>query len=217
MNVTRGKKIGIAVLAVAILLAGLAVYGNHKVNQVLDRMAQSGLFEMEPGSGDAPGGAGPSSGDGIGEAVSGQQAMNPGGAVTPGVAISETGSDGASPGGAINTNPATGEVILSPEQAQIVTKTERFLGRRVDRRDVLTVGNIVIANFSWSEINYLYSVGSGAGAFHLSKDAHQVRELLLSRLGSGEIATLTSIGNKYGLQCRILDRSWDIDKKRYIN
>ncbi|MEQ8201143.1 MAG: hypothetical protein ABRQ24_06965 [Syntrophomonadaceae bacterium] len=44
-----------------------------------------------------------------------------------------------------------------------------------------------------------------------------MRNLLLSRLSGGDIATLNAIGSKYGLSFKILDTNWDIDKQRYIN
>ena len=108
-----------------------------------------------------------------------------------------------------------GQPTLTPEQNSVVTGAERYLGRKVDRRDVLTAGNIIINRFSWGEINYLYGVGSRG--LKGAQEAHEVRNLLLSRLSGGDVATLTSIGNKYGLSLRILDPNWDIDQARYIN
>lgn len=206
---TTGKKIGIGIGIAMILLAGLSLYGNNKLNRAIDSMVQSGLFALVDGSApDQAGGDDPASGS-----------KNDAGTQAPGSAPSD-GLEGmtANQGGALEPaapGSLAGQPTLTPEQNSVVTGAERYLGRKVDRRDVLTAGNIIINRFSWGEINYLYGVGSRG--LKGAQEAHEVRNLLLSRLSGGDVATLTSIGNKYGLSLRILDPNWDIDQARYIN
>ena len=208
---TTGKKVGIAIGVVIILLAGLGIYGNHRLNQAIDSMVGSGLFEF---AGSADNSAGNLALNEVGGDEPGAAANNGPGTSTPGAAPN-VGAEGmtANPSGtlapAASGSPA-GPPTLTPAQNRVVTGAERYLGRTVERRDVLTAGNIIVSRFSWGEINYLYSVGSrGLGG---AKEAHEVRNLLLSRLSGGDVATLTSLGNKYGLSLRILDASFDIDK-----
>ncbi len=212
---TTGKKVGIAIGIAIILLAGLGIYGNNKLNQAIDSMVQSGLFEFE-GSSDKSANN-PALNQGGGDDP-GSAANNGTGTPTPG-SSSNVGAEGmtANPGGTLDpaaSGSPAGQPTLTPAQGRVVSGAERYLGRTVERRDVLTAGNILVSRFSWGEINYLYSVGSrGLGG---AKEAHEVRNLLLSRLSGGDVATLTSLGNKYGLSLRILDTNWDIDQSRYI-
>ena len=208
---TTGKKVGIAIGVVIILLAGLGIYGNHRLNQAIDSMVGSGLFEFAGRADDAAGNPAlnQAGGDEPGAVLN-----NGSGTSTPGAAP-YGGPEGIAPGADGAVDPAgsgspADPPTLTPAQNRVVTGAERYLGRTVERRDVLTAGNILVSRFSWGEINYLYSVGSrGLGG---AKEAHEVRNLLLSRLSGADVATLTSLGNKYGLSLRILDASFDIDK-----
>jgi len=213
---TTGKKIGIGIGIVIILLAGLGIYGNNKLNRAIDSMVRSGLFEFIDSSDKSTGNPAPNlAGSDDPASVSNNGAVNPTPSSEP-----DGGADGMTPNGSGSLEPAgsgspAGQSTLTPEQNRVVTGAERYLGRKVDRRDILTAGNIIINRFSWGEINYLYSVGSRG--LKGAKEAHEVRNLLLSRLSSSDVATLTSLGQKYGLSLRILDPNWDIDQSRYIN
>jgi len=205
---TTGKKVRIGLVIVLVLLTGLGIYGNNKLNQAIDSLAQSGLFEIVGSSNNSMSNPAPDQfvGDhpaSVSENVT--EAQSPGSAPYDG-------RDGMAPNLGGTPDPAAsgstvGQQTMTPEQNRVVTVAERYLGRTVDRRDVLTAGNIIVNRFSWGEINYLYSLGSRG--ITNNKDAHEVRNMLLSRLSIGDIATLTSIGNKYGLKLRILDPSWD--------
>ena len=213
---TTGKKVGIGIGIAIILLAGLGLYGNNKLNQAIDSMVQSGLFGVVDPSGKSTGSSALNQAGGDDPASASQ---NGAGTQAPGSA-SNVGPEGTTPdpGGTLEpggSGSLTDQPALTPGQNSIVTGAERYLGRKVDRRDVLTAGNIIISRFSWGEVNYLYGVGSRG--LQGTKETHEVRNLLLSRLSGGDVATLTSIGNKYGLSLRILDPNWDIDQARYIN
>jgi len=212
---TTGKKFGIGIGIVIILLVGLGIYGNNKLNQAIDSVVQSGLFEFVDSSDKSTGSTTPNQ---VGVDDPGSASKDGTGTSIPG-SSPDVGPEGMTPNAGGTLDPAAsgspaGQPTLTPEQNRVVTGAQRYLGRSVDRRDVLTAGNILINRLSWGEINYLYGVGSRG--LQGAKEAHEVRDLLLSRLSSGDVATLTSIGNKYGLQLRILDPNWDIDKARYI-
>jgi hypothetical protein len=192
-QLSRKKKFLFGTGIMVVLLAGLVYYGNNQVNRIIDTIAQSGLVEFE----------------GISNAVSGgTKDTNRANTNTPaGDTSSQVGSGVVTPDGSpVASNQvafdSTGEPVLTPEQNHVATGVQNYLGRTVDRRDLLTAGNIVISRFSWGEINYLYSTGSRA---HDKEDLEKVRSLCLSRLSGGDIATLRSLGGKYGLSLKILD------------
>lgn len=205
---SSGKKVLIGLGIFLLLLAGLAYYGNSQVDRMIDKLAQSGMVQLNGAAINAGSGSGAEAGIGerggassnnLGGINSGLGTQNSEGA---GI-ISPDGTSGGAAPGSVAGSPA-----LTPEQNKVLSSAERYVGRQVERRDVLIAGNIIISRFSWGEINYLYQAGSNG--LNSKQEARQVRDLLLSRLSGGDIATLTSIGNKYGLSLKILDASYEI-------
>ena len=145
---TTGKKIGIGISIVIILLAGLGIYGNNRLNRAIDSMVQSGLFEFVDSSNKSTGSPAPNL---VGSDDPASISNN--GTVTPS-SEPDGGADGMTPNGSGSLEPAgsgspAGQSTLTPEQNRVVTGAERYLGRKVDRRDILTAGNIIINRFSW--------------------------------------------------------------------
>lgn len=82
------------------------------------------------------------------------------------------------------------------EQDDIVKAVERRVNTPIDKNDMLKAGLIIIRKLSWSEIEYLYNVGTSNSIS--SAELKEVHRILRSRLSAEDIQVLQVLGRKYG-------------------
>jgi hypothetical protein len=92
---------------------------------------------------------------------------------------------------------------LSPEQARIAAEIEARVNQPVNRKDLIKAGLILVGSLSREDLNYVYQVGRKPQPS--KEEMIKVREILVTNLAPEDIATLQTMGEKYGKNLRILD------------
>ncbi len=82
------------------------------------------------------------------------------------------------------------------DQDDIVKAVERRVNKPIDKNDLFKAGLIIIRKLSWSEIEYLYDVGTSESIS--SAELKEVHRILRSRLSAEDIKVMQELGGKYG-------------------
>ncbi len=96
------------------------------------------------------------------------------------------------------SSPAQGKV----EQDDIVKGVQERVSRPIEKKDLFKAGLIIIRRLSWSEIEYMYDVGTKGSV--TSSELKEVHRILRARLSSEEIKVMQDLGKKYGKNLEFL-------------
>lgn len=90
------------------------------------------------------------------------------------------------------SSPAKGKI----EQDDIVKGVQQRVSRPLEKKDLFKAGLIIIRRLSWSEIEYMYDVGTKDSM--TTAELKEVHQILRTRLSSEEIKVMQDLGRKYG-------------------
>lgn len=106
-------------------------------------------------------------------------------------------------------------VPLPIDATKVENKAESIVGQDVAVDDFMTAGMIFMKKLTPTEISFLFGAANGRMLENNSvEELENIRKILLSKLTSQEVATIRSIGKKYGRTMYILDPSISIAEIR---
>lgn len=106
-------------------------------------------------------------------------------------------------------------VPLPVDATKVENKAESIVGQDVAVDDFMTAGMIFMKKLTPTEISFLFGAANGRMLENNSvEELENIRKMLLSKLTSQEVATIRSIGKKYGRTMYILDPSISIAEIR---
>lgn len=174
-------------LGIALILVVTAgIYVNYRMDQVVKRINRPGILFSDS----SPSTPGSDTGTTDSETGSGSP-----GAITPEWLIDGSGSV---PRQQSPSSPDKGKV----EQDDIVKGVQQKVNRPIEKKDLFKAGLIIIRKLSWSEIEYMYDVGTKGSM--TTAELKEVHRILRDRLSSEEIKVMQDLGRKYGKNLEFL-------------
>ncbi|HHV16263.1 MAG TPA: hypothetical protein GXX58_06780 [Gelria sp.] len=169
----------VALGTVLILLVTAGIYINYKMNQIVKIINRPGiLFSDTSPSTPVPD---------TGAEDSGAESESPG-IITPGPAT----TDGIRPLPQ-KQSPSSPDKL---DQDDIVKGVQQKVTKPIEKKDLFKAGLIIIRRLNWSEIEYMYDVGTKDSITRA--DLKEVHRILRLRLSSDEIQVMQDLGRKYG-------------------
>lgn len=175
-----------------ILVVSAGVYLNYRMDQMVKSINRPGLLfsDISPSAPPADAGTGDSE---VGGEIPGVVWQQP----------STDGTDGSKPrpqeqSPSSSSSPAKGKV----EQDDIVKGVQQRVSRPIEKKDLFKAGLIIIRRLSWSEIEYMYDVGTKGSM--TTAELKEVHRILRDRLSSEEIKVMQDLGKKYGKNLEFL-------------
>jgi hypothetical protein len=178
----------IALGTALILLVTAGIYLNYRMDQVVKSINRPGVLFSDSDPSTVP----PDSGSGDSE-IDGD---------VPGAIVPEQPDDRyeALPQTQSPSSPGKSQV----EQDDIVKGVQQRVSRPIEKKDLFKAGLIIIRKLNWSEIEYMYDVGTKDS---MSKaELKEVHRILRARLSSEEIQVMQELGRKYGKNLDFLSK-----------
>ncbi len=168
-------------LGIALILVVTAgIYLNYRMDQVVKSINRPGILFSDNSPSTSP------PDEGTGDSKTGSESP---GAITPERPVDGSGSMPQ------QQSPSSSEKG-TVEQDDIVKGVQQKVSRPIEKKDLIKAGLIIIRKLSWSEIEYMYDVGTKDSM--TTAELKEVHRILRARLSNDEIKVMQDLGRKYG-------------------
>ena len=181
-------------LGIALILVVTAgVYINYRMDQVVKSINRPGVLFSDSSTSTLPPDTGAEDSEAGGKGP---------GIVAPGPVLTDgpDGIDGSQPVPQKESPSSADKGKV--EQDDIVKGVQERVSRPIEKKDLFKAGLIIIRRLSWSEIEYMYDVGTKGSM--TTAELKEVHRILRDRLSSEEIKVMQDLGKKYGKNLEFL-------------
>lgn len=97
--------------------------------------------------------------------------------------------------------PGNLEELTPAEQEQVITNINEQISKPIEKKDMLSVGVVLMRKLSRDEINWLYQVGTSGNP--KAEDLKKAKDLLQTRLSNDELKSFEAMAAKYGKNVKL--------------